>query len=251
MPSVKSKWVETPFKWERGKNFIKRRGIRDFVVMPRGCAYFPARGVDPLLSVPCNIWRLEKKTIDIKESFKQLERQANQHEILISDLKKMITTLNKRSSKGNTKVQGLDSLTDKLVQRNKSRLDKFDKDLKSIKSIIASSPSKNSTDTASNTDTDAITGLKTKVTAIENAVKLDPIRPGAKKDAGISDLINSNYEDIQSNSLEFDKIFARLAAAEENIASPYSSADKLDLLGMITSLTNRVVNLEETVHMLT
>lgn len=249
MPRVKSKWVETPFKWGNGKNFIRNR---HFVVMPRECQAFDTRGHrNFILSVPCNIWRLEKKTIDIKTSFKKLERQVNQHEILISDLKKMISTLNKRSGKGNVKVQELDSTTDKLVQQNKSRLDKFDMDLESIKSIIASSPSKNSKDAVSNTDTDSITGLKTKVTAVENAVKLDPIRPGAKKDAGISDLINSNYEDIQNNSLEFDKIFARLAAAEDNIASPYSSADKLDLLGMINSLTNRVVNLEETVNMLT
>ena len=85
------------------------------------------------------------------------------------------------------------------------------------------------------TDSDEITGLKTSISSLKDAVKLDPVSPSPNKDDGISYYVNRNYTNIKSNSTQFDSVFNRLAAAELLIE---------DLTSVIGTLTGKIEALE-------
>ena len=89
------------------------------------------------------------------------------------------------------------------------------------------------------------TGLKTRVSSLEDAVKLDPKLPSSNKDAGINYYLNRNYDDIKSNYEQMLDNYTLVLQLQSNITSDYTTdLVGLDLLGMINSLTERVEALE-------
>ena len=89
------------------------------------------------------------------------------------------------------------------------------------------------------------TGLKTRVSSLEDAVKLEPVLPASNPDAGINYYLNRNYSDIKSNYDQLDDNYKLILQLQSNITSDYTTDLKgLDLLGMINSLTERVEALE-------
>ena len=91
---------------------------------------------------------------------------------------------------------------------------------------------------------DLITGMQSRLSSLESAVKLNPKQAASKPDAGINYYLNRNYDDIVSNGSQINDIVARLATAESSISSTYSSDTNLDLLAAINALTARVGALE-------
>ena len=77
---------------------------------------------------------------------------------------------------------------------------------------------------------DLITGMQSRLSSLESAVKLNPKQAASKPDAGINYYLNS--------------IFDRLATAESSISFTYNSDTNLDLLAAINALTARVGALE-------
>ena len=69
---------------------------------------------------------------------------------------------------------------------------------------------------------DDITGVETRISKLEDFVKLDPKTPSSNKEAGIGYFIHRNYEDIQSNTSQFDSIFKRLTRIEADITNNYA-----------------------------
>ena len=119
------------------------------------------------------------------------------------------------------------------------------KRVESLESIVSSLTGSVGSSEDTNDDTDAITGLKTRVSSLEDAVKLDPVAPASNKDAGINYYLNRNYSDIKSNYEQLDDFYSSIIQLQSNISSDYTSdLNDLDLLGMINSLAERVVALE-------
>ena len=86
--------------------------------------------------------------------------------------------------------------------------------------------------------------MKSRLSGLESAVKLNPKQAASNPDAGINDFIDRNYDDIVSNGSQINGIVARLATAESSISSTYNSDTNLDLLAAINALTARVGALE-------
>ena len=119
------------------------------------------------------------------------------------------------------------------------------KRVESLESIVSSLTGSVGSSEDTNDDADAITGLKTRVSSLEDAVKLDPVAPSLNKDDGINYYLNRNYDDIKSNYEQLDSFYTSISQLQSNISSDYTSdLNDLDLLGMINSLTERVEALE-------
>ena len=119
------------------------------------------------------------------------------------------------------------------------------KRVESLESIVSSLTGSGGSSKNSNKDTDAITGLKTRVSSLEDAVKLDPVEPSSNKDAGINYYLNRNHSHIKSNYEEMLDNYTLILQMQSNITSDYTTdLVGLDLLGMINSLTERVEALE-------
>jgi len=130
------------------------------------------------------------------------------------------------------KINGVDF--DSLVKR-----------VESLESIVSSLAGSGGSGKDTNEDTDAITGLKTRVSSLEDAVKLEPVLPASNPDAGINYYLNRNYSDIKSNYDQLDDNYKLILQLQSNITSDYTTDLKgLDLLGMINSLAERVEALE-------
>ena len=111
------------------------------------------------------------------------------------------------------------------------------KRVESLESIVSSltDSGDSSNDANEDTDNDPITGLKTRVTSLENAVKLDSINDSFEKSASIDYYLNQNFNDIQINSSSIDSILTRLSSVETL---------NQDLLATIGILTGKVEALE-------
>ena len=119
------------------------------------------------------------------------------------------------------------------------------KRVESLESIVSSLTGAVGSSEDTNDDTDAITGLKTRVSSLEAAVKLDPKLPTSNKDAGINYYLNRNYDDIKSNYESLNNNYSLILQLQSNISSNYTPEMKdLDLFGMINSLTERIEALE-------
>ena len=95
-------------------------------------------------------------------------------------------------------------------------------------------------------DSDVITGLKSSISTLEKAVKLDPKLPSSNKDAGIDYYLNRNYDDIKSN---FSSISSNATSISKikKIISPnvdWSQDIDINLIDIIGALTARVEVLE-------
>ena len=106
-----------------------------------------------------------------------------------------------------------DASIDDLRKKNKA----LRKESKALKKLI-------------NRQADLITGMQSRLSSLESAVKLNPKQAASKPDAGINYYLNS--------------IFDRLSTAESSISSTYNSDTNLDLLAAINALTARVGALE-------
>ena len=138
-----------------------------------------------------------------------------------------------------------DDLTKTKVNTNRVDFANLVKRVESLETIVSSLTGSGDSHKDTNEDTDAITGLKTRVSSLEDAVKLDPKLPTSNKDAGINYYLNRNYDDIKSNYEQLDNFYSSISQLQSNISSDYTSdLNDLDLLGMINSLTERVVALE-------
>lgn len=141
---------------------------------------------------------------------------------------------------GNVRLNNLD-----LAKINGVDFTNLVKRVESLESIVSSLTGSVGSSEDTNDDTDAITGLKTRVSSLEDAMKLDPVAPASNKDAGINYYLNRNYSDIKSNYEQLDNFYSSISQLQSNISSDYTSdLNDLDLLGMINSLTERVVALE-------
>ena len=119
------------------------------------------------------------------------------------------------------------------------------KRVESLESIVSSLTGSGGSSKNSNKDTDAITGLKTRVSSLEDAVKLDPVEPSSNKDAGINYYLNRNHSYIKSNYEQMLDNYTLILRLQSNITSDYTTdLVGLDLLGMINLLTERVEALE-------
>ena len=117
----------------------------------------------------------------------------------------------RRSSRSNSRSNEA-SITE-LRKKNKA----LRKESKALKKLI-------------NRQADLITGMQSRLSSLESAVKLNPKQAASKPDTVINYYLNS--------------IFDRLATAESNISSTYNSDTNLDLLTAINALTARVGALE-------
>ena len=146
-----------------------------------------------------------------------------------------------------TKDKSQTTLTNNLVTQKINGVDftNLVKRVESLESIVSSLTGSGGSSKNSNKDTDAITGLKTRVSSLEDAVKLDPKLPSSNKDAGINYYLNRNYDDIKSNYEQMLDNYTLILQLQSNITSDYTTdLVGLDLLGMINSLTERVEALE-------
>jgi len=91
-----------------------------------------------------------------------------------------------------------------------------------------------------------ITGLKSRISTLEKAVKLDPKLPSSNKDAGINYYLNRNYEDIKSNYEQLDNVYDRVFRIEDSIdpTTDWSQDNNIDLIASINDLTARIEALE-------
>ena len=137
-------------------------------------------------------------------------------------------------------------LSNLLTQKiNGVDFDSLVKRVESLESIVSSLAGSGGSGKDTNEDTDAITGLKTRVSSLEDAVKLEPVLPASNPDAGINYYLNRNYSDIKSNYDQLDDNYKLILQLQSNITSDYTTdLSDLDLLGMINSLTERVEALE-------
>lgn len=191
------------------------------------------------------------KPIDDSSAIEDLNKQVNKQSKRISKLENALPSLDKNSTNVNSS-QGNARASDKIIGKLTKRISSLEDEIKSLKSskgltgIPGEKGEKGDKGDPGGVDSDVITGLKSSISTLEKAVKLDPKLPSSNKDAGINYYINRNYEDIKSNYSQIDSVYDRLFRIEGSIdpTTDWSQDNNIDLMATIKSLTARVDALE-------
>ena len=92
------------------------------------------------------------------------------------------------------------------------------------------------------TNKDDITGLDTRLSSLEDFVKIDRKQlPSSDPNAGIGYFIHRNYTDIQSNASQFDDVHKRLYVVESNLAGNHINDYKdYNVIANLIGFTSRL-----------